>query len=124
MSKATALVLFAVYLALPLHAQVPERRPPVIDEHMHAPARPGPVENFLKDLDALITRWDSLEVRLGVLMDVPDVVSSWHERVRDRVIPGLQLPCENGISFKEAILCKNAARFLRLGEEISAHEEG
>jgi hypothetical protein len=96
--KAMPLVLFAASLAFPLEAQVADTRPPVIDVHMHTPSSPGPVDDFLPDLDSWIAETDRLNVRLSVLMGLPDILSSWYERTEDRSIPSLVFPCENGVS--------------------------
>ena len=92
------LVLFAVSLSVPLQAQIAHERPPVIDVHMHAPASPGPIEDFLPDLNSWIAEMDRFDVRLSVLMGPPDSVAAWYERTGDRTIPALQFPCENGVS--------------------------
>ena len=97
-AKTAFLVVTIGSLAAPLPAQVPATRPPVIDVHMHTPASPGPLESFLPRLESWIADLDRLNVRLSVLMGLPDVLASWYERTEDRVIPSLLFPCENGIS--------------------------
>ena len=97
-SKHVILVVVGTALSFPVQAQVDERRPPVIDVHMHAPISPGPVDSFLPDLDLWAARIDSFNVRMSVLMGLPDVLPSWVERTRGRVVPSLLFPCENGVA--------------------------
>jgi len=96
--KVTLFVVAVASLVGPVSAQVADARPPVIDVHMHTPASPGPLEDFLPSLESWIADLDRLNVRLSVLMGLPDVLASWSERAGDRVIPSLLFPCENGIS--------------------------
>lgn len=48
---------------LPLVTQASDETPPVIDVHMHAPMRPGPVESSLPRLRSHLETMDSLNVR-------------------------------------------------------------
>lgn len=96
--KILSLVLFAATLASPLHAQVSDRRPPVIDVHMHAPMSPGQVEEFAPRLQSQLESMDSLNVRYVMLTGVPDVLFAWRPEVEKHVgvLPGLLFPCVNG----------------------------
>lgn len=96
--KTLSLVLFAATLASPLHAQLSDRRPPVIDVHMHAPMSPGQVEEFAPRLQSQLESMDSLNVRYVMLTGVPDVLFAWRPEVEKHVgvLPGLLFPCVNG----------------------------
>lgn len=86
-------------LTIPVQSQVSDGQLPVIDVHMHAPSSPGALDNFLPDLDSWIAQVDNLNVRVSVLMGLPDILAAWYERAGDRAIPSLLFPCENGVSF-------------------------
>ncbi len=96
--KTLSLALFAASLAVSLHAQTSDRRPPVIDVHMHAPMSPGPVEEFAPRLQSQLESMDSLNVRYVMLTGVPDVLFAWRPEVEKQVgvLPGLLFPCVNG----------------------------
>lgn len=96
--KSSLIVMLVVAVPPPLLAQASGRRPPVIDVHMHAPMRAGPLEDFTPDLDSWFSVMDRLDVRLAVLNGVPDVLFAWREEMGDRVIPSLLFPCENGVA--------------------------
>lgn len=96
--KTLSFVLFATTIASSLHAQAPEKQLPVIDVHMHAPMRPGPVEQFSERLQSQMESMDSLDVRYVMLTGVPDVLFAWRPSVEKKVgvLPGLLFPCVNG----------------------------
>jgi hypothetical protein len=96
--KTLSVVLLAATFASPLLAQAADRRPPVIDVHMHAPMRPGHVEEFAPALRAQLETMDSLDVRYVLLTGVPDVLFAWRPEVEKQVgvLPGLLFPCVNG----------------------------
>ena len=96
--RAWSLVLLATGLACPLHAQPSERRPPVIDLHMHAPMNPGEVQEFAPRLQSQLETMDNLDVRYVMLTGVPDVLFAWRPEVEEQVgvLPGLLFPCVNG----------------------------
>jgi hypothetical protein len=93
-SLLTALILSA---PLPLLAQAAADKPPVIDVHLHAPMRPGPLEEFASRRAQRQADMERLNVRVAVLNGVPDVLFDWHREMGDRVIPSLLFPCENGV---------------------------
>jgi hypothetical protein len=86
----------AVGCASPTQDQL--QRPPVIDVHVHAPMRPGPVEEFAPNLQARLDDLERLNVRFDVLTGVPDVLFAWHKPIAARVgvLPALLFPCEGG----------------------------
>jgi hypothetical protein len=96
--KASLIVTLAVAISPHLSAQASGGNPPVIDVHMHAPMRAGPLEDFTPSLHSWLSAMDSLDVRLAVLNGVPDVLFAWHQEMGDRVIPSLLFPCENGVA--------------------------
>jgi len=91
-----AISVFATPLAA--EAQATAAMPPVFDIHFHAPLDPGSVEQTMEELKARLALMDSLNVRGALLTGVPDVLYAWSEEHRDRLIPALLFPCENGIA--------------------------
>jgi len=79
-------------------AQTSEARPPVIDVHLHAPMRPGPIREFDSVLRSSLESMDSLNVRYAVLNGVPDVLFAWKSEIEKEmgVVPSLLFPCVNG----------------------------
>lgn len=86
------------FVPLCLSAQTADRRPPVIDLHLHAPMRAGPVEDFSEVLRSDLEELERRNVRYVMLTGVPDVLFAWREELEDRVgvLPGLLFPCVNG----------------------------
>lgn len=95
MKKALLTVLLSI-LPLPVMGQAPGEIPPVIDVHLHAPSRPGPIDSTIQTLRSHLALMDSLNVRRAVLNGVPDALYAWHQEAPNRTIPSLLFPCENG----------------------------
>lgn len=96
----TRAITIAALLAvpLPLPAQTPAERPPVIDLHVHTPMRPVPVDESLETLRSRLALLDSLNIRAVMLTGVPDVLHPWREVLEEHVtvVPGLLFPCIGG----------------------------
>jgi len=93
-----ALLISVLAAPLTADAQQADTILPVFDIHFHAPLRPGSVEQTMAELESRLALMDSLNVRGALLTGVPDVLFAWSGQHRDRLIPALLFPCENGIA--------------------------
>ena len=92
-------IALAVGLYSPVFGQASRPRPPVIDVHLHAPLRAGPIEDFTPRLEAVLAEMERLNVRRVVLNGLPDVLFAWRREIgADRVITSLLFPCERGVA--------------------------
>jgi hypothetical protein len=92
-------IALAVSPYSPVFGQASRPRPPVIDVHLHAPLRAGPVEDFTPRLETILADIERLNVRRVVLNGLPDVLFAWRGAIgADRTIPSLLFPCENGVA--------------------------
>jgi hypothetical protein len=72
----------------------------VIDVHLHAPMRPGAIDEYRDMLEVDLEEVDAFNVRHVVLTGVPNILPAWQDGIDDHVgvIPSLLFPCENGVT--------------------------